>query len=1008
MTVHSVPPRRDPASLACLLTDDPRRITMSPQPGSAKAGRAKGKSQPNKSPAGVAAPRPSDAVTPSGADEVPPSESASRIAASREQMPQDYGIPAIERSIHALDTSGVGGIGVVGSGPLHNAGDAASGSRQALSKPQSVGGSRASVSKSDLKKSQGLVMESGRVSAPVSPDDGHLGSADRFALPPLVPPPSFPPLPFNASNAPEIGSIEVILPESATAETPVAETPSTPGQPLLHTVSSRIATPPAFPSNFPPLPVDLPMTPSYFAVGPRDLARIVDFDRRQDADWIAETFWAECGGPGGIASMLRTNLARGLECIEVHKAEDKKRSSGTASGCLAKLLNRRAKVAPVSTAPKVVPTDLKRRTAQFGVNRIPPPPRPTLLSLVIGTIKEDLIVRILLAGALVILAVGTATHPATGWYEGLAILCAVGIVLGVTSLNDWIKEGKFRKMAELRGDKTAKVLRSGKHMTISHYDILAGDIVLLSVGDEVPGDGFIVSSSRLACDESPLTGEPIAVRKDSSAPFVFGGTYVAEGEGIMCITAVGRYSMGGAIQELLFRGAKPDERGDENEDDDDAEQTPLQRRLKGVALQIGKLGFTAGLITFFALAIRWGVVVGQHIANGGEWKWELLLELVNFFVIGVTVIVVAVPEGLPLAVTISLAFSMFRMVRDRCFVRHLDASETMGEATCICTDKTGTLTENRMTVVRVLCGGKESNLEESGVGSIARVEADLLGEAISVNSTAFLKPVLGTEARASQPEFVGSATEGALLVFAGKLGYDYEKLRESNEKAEDGVWPFSSKRKRMATLIVRQREGGIGYRLHVKGASEIVLGLCDRTVGEAGRVIHMPPSRRAVIEAKIREWASEGLRTLVLAYRDMAELPRIDRQGDDDENTVEQNLIFLCLAGIKDPVRKEVPAAVRACQHAGMVVRMVTGDNVLTATKIATECGILDSGEGHIAIEGPQFRSMSDAERREVLPKMRVLARSSPTDKFVLVSLLKYVCLARDRSLNSLLTISRF
>jgi len=344
-------------------------------------------------------------------------------------------------------------------------------------------------------------------------------------------------------------------------------------------------------------------------------------------------------------------------------------------------------------------------------------------------------------------------------------------------------------------------------------------------------------------------------------------------------------------------------------------------------------------------------------------------------------------------VTISLAFSMFRMVRDRCFVRHLDASETMGEATCICTDKTGTLTENRMTVVKLLTAGVELDVPGEDVPEVSATAKEILGEAIATNTTAFLKHApAGSDGKPTTSEFVGSATEGALLVFAGRLGFDYEKVRESNERAEDGVWPFSSKRKRMATLIVRNAGGRTGYRLHVKGASEIVLALCDRIPGKDGKIIGLSTTERKSIEDTITHWASEGLRTLVLAYRDLAELPRLDRRAEEaggQENPIECNLIFLGLVGIKDPLRKEVPAAVRACQSAGIVVRMVTGDNVLTATKIATECGILDPSQGHVAIEGPEFRAMADEQRQKMIPNMRVLARSSPTDKFVLVSLLR-------------------
>ncbi|KAI9012260.1 hypothetical protein DFJ74DRAFT_771667 [Hyaloraphidium curvatum] len=762
--------------------------------------------------------------------------------------------------------------------------------------------------------------------------------------------------------------------------------------------------------------------PPYFAVTARDLTGIVCFDRRNDAEWIREDYWGRNGGKEGLAAVLRTDLAAGLDS-EMQSGADATDEKGRFAW-LSKLLPKRKgpagdkqRIQPSPSAPNdaaaglsgpLVPRDRQQRIDFFGVNKIEVPPPPSLFSLILDFIKEDIIIRILLVGALVILIIGTATHPVDGWYEGVAIFAAVGIVLCVTSLNDWIKEGKFRKMTELKNDKMVKVIRNSALQTISTFSLLVGDLVLLSVGDEVPGDGFVVQCSRLALDESPLTGEPIAVRKDPvDAPFVFGGSCVAEGEGLICITAVGKHSMGGQIQELLFRRGAPN--GDASgaadtgnsraaeaaaaaEDEDDS-QTPLQRRLRDVALTVGKIGFSAGLVTFVVLLVRWAVLLAAHLQGGGVWEWNLLMEMVKFFVISVTVVVVAVPEGLPLAVTISLAFSMFRMMKDNCFVRHLDASETMGEATCICTDKTGTLTENRMTVVKVLCKGKHSDLEAdeppTGVPATEEV-SELLAEAVAVNSTAFLKdavPASDTKApKAPSTKFVGSATEGALLVFARKLGYpDYESIRRDCEKAPDGVWPFSSKRKRMSTLIIKKHADGMsrtlpaGYRLHVKGASEI---------------------DRKGMEATIKEWAGQGLRTIVLAYRDFVELPSLapERKGGESvgvqpaaesENPIETNLVFIALVGINDPLRKEVPAAVKACQGAGMIVRMVTGDNVLTATKIAGECGILDPAQGHVAIEGPEFRAMSDTERRAILPSMRVLARSSPTDKFILVSLLR-------------------
>ena len=649
---------------------------------------------------------------------------------------------------------------------------------------------------------------------------------------------------------------------------------------------------------------------------------------------------------------------------------------------------------------------------------------------------------------------------------------AVGIVLAVTAGNDWIKEGKFRKMMELKNDKTVrcckgalgrvfrmcclthirvlakqiKVMRAGQLQTMSTFDLVVGDVVVLSTGDEVPGDGFVISSSRLALDESPLTGEPIAVKKDSEhAPFLFGGTFVSEGSGHMCITAVGKYSMGGEIQDLLFRGArdKPEEESVKSEqvsisvkDDKKEEQkkdswgeenlTPLQLRLRHVGFLVGKIGLAAGVVTFLALGIRWAVVTAQLMQAGNPWEWDMLLEVVEYFVISVTVVVVAVPgwllwmrllaffatrshasprsslltlaEGLPLAVTISLGYAMFRMMKDHCFVRHLDASETMGEATCICTDKTGTLTENRMTVVKVLTGGLAVDLEKpEGQAPATFFTSEICGiisEGVAINSTAFLKPAAaksGMGVGSAAPEFVGSATEGALLVYADKLGFpDYEGIRQSCVVPTDGVLPFSSARKRMSTLVEKIDGGVKGYRLHVKGASEIVLDLCTKRIASprSAEAVALSESERIEIGKTINEWAGQGLRTIGIAFKDMDALPDLGEESPE-ANALESELVFLGLFGIKDPVRKEVPEAVAACQGAGLVVRMVTGDNILTANKIAEECGILDLAQGHTSIEGPEFRALSDAQRREILPSMRVLARSSPSDKFILVSLLR-------------------
>jgi P-type Ca2+ transporter type 2C len=434
----------------------------------------------------------------------------------------------------------------------------------------------------------------------------------------------------------------------------------------------------------------------------------------------------------------------------------------------------------------------------------------------------------------------------------------------------------------------------------------------------------------------------------------------------MLVTAVGVQSSGGKIQEML------------NEAQD--EMTPLQEKLKDVAIFIGKVGVMAGILTFVGLAVRWTIdfinntavqapECGSQEADGTA-ILARISSIVHSFVISITVVVVAVPEGLPLAVTLALSLSMFKMMRDNCFVRHLDASETMGQATTICTDKTGTLTYNRMSVVRIQLGdiiykGEGSGDKDAIPFSPKTFPADvrqILTDGICINSSCFVKNEEQMDEPGVLPVFAGSATEGALLVLSRKLGVQYKKVRSSLKVVENGVWSFSAERKRMSTMIEMEN----GFRLYTKGASEIVLGLCTHylvpeTMSEQPLTAH----ERGAISKNIKAWASEGLRTFALAYKDCKTVG--DSSMDED---VEYDLVFICLVAIKDPLRKEIPGAVAMCQKAGMVVRMVTGDNILTATKIAKECNIFH-GDG-IAIEGPVFRVMSDEEKLKIVPKLQV------------------------------------
>ncbi|KAJ3137584.1 Calcium-transporting ATPase 10, plasma membrane-type [Geranomyces variabilis] len=754
------------------------------------------------------------------------------------------------------------------------------------------------------------------------------------------------------------------------------------------------------------------LSPEEFGVTPEDLARVCNFDNRSSPH-LLQILNGEFGGVEGLGVLLRVDTNTGLVRVSSPDAgnEADQPPADLGSGRQSRKLHK-AKVGKQQVAPEtddgshsplplpkklnMTAVDKDARQAAFGSNLIPPPPSDTIIEMVWETIKEDPIIKVLIVGAIVVLSLGTAICPTDGYIEGLAILVAVVIVLSVTAGNDWSKDRKFKKLLLLQSDKRCKVVRGGVTDQISSWDVVVGDLVEVVVGDEIPADGIFVRGNRLVVDESPLTGESLPVKKSATSPYMFSGCQVGEGSGVMLVTGVGSRSSGGQIQELLNEAQN--------------EETVLQAKLKQVAVLIGKIGVASGILTFLGLLIRWAISWAQHEVPAtssschGSGNTETLARIqaiAEDFVIGITVVVVAVPEGLPLAVTISLAFSMFKMIKDNCFVRHLDASETMGEATCICTDKTGTLTENRMTVVKALVGDQvyygEGSGEESAVVSAFSDQTlkphvkDILTEGIAVNSNCFVKMT-----DKGQPLFVGSATEGALLVFAEKLGVDYNTVRKAVKKVENGTWSFSSDRKRMSTLVEPAIETipmagqadtpRTRYRLYTKGASEIVLSLCTHIVdaqGEHTSAISAADISR--IQRTIKRWASQGLRTLALAYRDTDQsLTTFEGNKKDDP---EHDLVFVGLVGIKDPLRKEVPGAVATCQKAGLTIRMVTGDNILTACKIARECNIM-FGDG-IALEGPVFRSMSEAEKINVIPRLQVLARSSPADKHTLVNLLK-------------------
>ncbi|KAM9592392.1 plasma membrane calcium-transporting ATPase 2 isoform 3-T3 [Trichechus inunguis] len=419
------------------------------------------------------------------------------------------------------------------------------------------------------------------------------------------------------------------------------------------------------------------------------------------------------------------------------------------------------------------------------------------------------------------------------------------------------------------------------------------------------------------------------------------------------------------------------------------EKSVLQGKLTKLAVQIGKAGLVMSAITVIILVLYF--TVDTFVVNKKPWLPECtpvyVQYFVKFFIIGVTVLVVAVPEGLPLAVTISLAYSVKKMMKDNNLVRHLDACETMGNATAICSDKTGTLTTNRMTVVQAYIGDVHYK-EIPDPSSINAKTMELLVNAIAINS-AYTTKVLPPEKEGALPRQVGNKTECGLLGFVLDLKQDYEPVRiQMPEEKLYKVYTFNSVRKSMSTVIKLPDES---FRMYSKGASEIVLKKCCKILNGAGEPrVFRPRDRDEMVKKVIEPMACDGLRTICVAYRDFPSSPEPDW---DNENSILNDLTGICVVGIEDPVRPEVPEAIRKCQRAGITVRMVTGDNINTARAIAIKCGIIHPGEDFLCLEGKEFNRRIRNEKGEIeqeridkiWPKLRVLARSSPTDKHTLV-----------------------
>lgn len=670
------------------------------------------------------------------------------------------------------------------------------------------------------------------------------------------------------------------------------------------------------------------------------------------------------------------------------------------------------------------------------------------------------------------------------WVEGVAIMIAVLVVVLVGAANDYQKELQFAKLNKKKEDREVIVIRNGDEHLISIHDLLVGDLISLQTGDVVPADCILVKGS-CECDESALTGESdtikkvsldvalnkydelssndtgidIGIRKGSEKvpdPMLISGSKLLSGLGRAIVTSVGVNSVHG--RTMMALKVEP-------------ESTPLQERLGNLADNISIYGSVAALILFVVLFCRFLSYLPPGKAYHDLTPAQKGSKFMNIFITAVTVIVVAVPEGLPLAVTLALAFATTRMTKDGNLVRVLRACETMGSATAVCSDKTGTLTENRMTVVKGFLGNSHfddtvhaahEDLDSSRVfekdcskdlrkdvlinialNSTAFENKEYQEEEDETNENPFHKPrkslfpwsrnnkrkrttddLIENVANAPQEPFIGSKTETAMLSLAKKsLGMtNLHGCRENPESlgVEEivQVIPFESSRK-WGGIIVKYPDGL--YRFYIKGAAELVFKRCHSKRLSDGKVIKVTSEVYDESYEEIQNLASGALRTISLAHRDFpdctswppkgledstdsgiasadllfgeeyhalsSEQPQITLNNDDSNEMILDGII-----GIQDPLRKGVKESVEQCQRAGVTVRMVTGDNILTARSIARNCNILSEDEyedSECAMEGPRFRKLSNKERVRILPRLRVLARSSPEDKRILVETLK-------------------
>ena len=579
---------------------------------------------------------------------------------------------------------------------------------------------------------------------------------------------------------------------------------------------------------------------------------------------------------------------------------------------------------------------------QHGRNLLTPPKRPSIWRLYAEKYKDP-IIRILLIAALFSLGIGIYENE---YVETIGILVAVFLATTIGFYFEYDAQKKFDILNALGQEELVTVIRDSQAMQVPRSELVVGDVVILEQGVEIPADGLLLEAINLQVNESSLTGEPICHKTTDEAHFDREATYpsnrvlrssmVVDGHGCMKVDAVGDETEIGHVARHATTFTDI--------------ETPLNQQLNRLSKLINKVAFTISLLVFVAGTSHGLYVYFQELMPGQPIDWAIIAAtLLKWFMVTVTLIVMAVPEGLPMAVTLSLALNMRRMLRTNNLVRKLHACETMGAVTVICTDKTGTLTQNRMEVADIQ---SDHHFEEQ------------LAENMAVNSTALLE-------EGSEGQGIGNPTECALLLYLRKNGKNYSEYREKAPLTSQLT--FSTERKYMATLVtssVNQRR-----MLYVKGAPEVILESCQ-----------ISTDQQQQIEAILKEYQAGAMRTLAFAHREIGE-----NEGTDCLALAQQGRLTLeGICAIMDPVRPEVPSAVKNCHDAGIHVKMVTGDNAGTAIEIAKRIGLwTESDREEQVITGAAFAALSDEEALNRIASIKVMSRARPMDKQRFVKLLQ-------------------